>query len=136
MLVRRSRAIGIVSILALASQALCSDADWVGRYANENLLDGKAAFQLSIDQSGNAIEVSFNAAYADGHGAAPDGGGEAKITGSNALEFKWEDSFNNSGTGKIRRAGKDILVSMQPTRVEEPRCLFFYGANMRLKRVK
>src|SRR5690348_3092083 len=109
-LVRPSRFIGVVSILALASQALSSDTDWAGQYANENLLDGTAAFQLSIEQSGNAVEVSFNAAYADGHGAAPDGGGKAKMTGSDTLEFKWEDSFNNSGTGKIRPAGKDIIV--------------------------
>jgi hypothetical protein len=133
--VRLSRFIGVLSILALASQALCSHTDWAGQYANENLLDGKAAFELSIEQSRNAIDVSFNAAYADGHGAAPDGGGEAKISGSNTLEFKWEDSFNNSGTGKITRAGKSIIVSMKATRVEEPRCLAFYGDNMRLKRV-
>ena len=130
------RAIAIVPIVVLASRGLCSDINWAGEYANENLLNGKAAFQLSIEQSGNAIEISFNAAHADGHGAAPDGGGQAKVTGKNTLEFKWEDSFSNSGTGTIRLAGKDIIVSMQTTRVEEPRCLVFYGENMRLKRVK
>jgi hypothetical protein len=134
--VKCSRAIAIVSIVLLASRGFCSDINWAGEYANENLLDGKAAFQLSIEQSGNAIEVSFNAAYADGHGAAPDGGGSAKITGKSTLEFKWEDSFNNAGTGTISLAGKNIIVSMKATRVEEPRCLAFYGDHMRLKRVK
>jgi hypothetical protein len=110
--------------------------NWVGEYANENFLNGKAAFHLSIEQSGNAIEVSFNAAYADAHGAAPDGGGQAKVTGKSTLEFQWEDSFNNSGTGTIRLAGKDIIVSMKTTRVVDPRCLVFYGENTRLKRVK
>ena len=134
--VRWSRAIVIVPIVVLASRGLCSDNDWAGEYGNENLLDGKAAFQLNIEQSGNVIEVSFNAAYADAHGAAPDGGGRAKITGKNTLEFNWEDSFKNSGTGTIRLAGKEIIVSMQTTRVEDSRCLPFYGDNMRLKRVK
>jgi hypothetical protein len=134
--VKWSRAIAIVPIVALAARGLCSDNNWAGEYANENLLNGKAAFQLNIEQSGNVIEVSFNAAYTDAHGAAPDGRGEAKITGKNTLEFNWEDSFKNSGTGTIRLAGKEIIVSMQTTRVEDSRCLPFYGDNMRLKRVK
>lgn len=133
--VRWTRAIAIVPIVVLASRGLCSDNNWAGEYANENFLSGKAAFQLSIEQSGNVIEVSYNAAYADAHGAAPDGGGRAKITGKNTLEFKWQDSFKNSGTGTIRLTGKDIIVSMQTTRVEDSRCLVFYGDNMRLKRV-
>jgi len=91
---------------------------------------------LTIEQSGDAIQVSFDAAYKDGHGAAPDGGGEAKITGNNTLEFKWEDSFNNLGTGTIKRAGDMIIVSMKTTRVMDERCLSFYGDSMRLKRAK
>jgi len=91
---------------------------------------------MSVDQSGNAIQVSFDAAYSDAHGAAPDGQGLAKITGKNMLEFTWEDSFNNSGTGTIIRAGDGIKVSMKTTRVVDSRCLVFYGQNVRLKRVK
>jgi hypothetical protein len=134
--VRWTRAIAIVPIVVLASRGLCSDNNWACEYANENFLSGKAAFQLSIEQSGNVIEVSFNAAYADAHGAAPDGGGQAKITGKNTLEFKWEDSFSNSGTGTIVRTGDGIKVSMKTTRVEDSRCLAFYSDNMRLKRMK
>ena len=91
---------------------------------------------MSIEESGNSIRVSFDSAYDDAHGAAPDGGGEAKITGKNALQFKWEDSFNNSGTGTIRQTGDGIIVSMKSTLVMDSRCLVFYGENMRLKRVK
>jgi len=29
----------------------------------------------------------------------------------------------------------DIVVSINPAQVKEPRCLAFYGKNMRLKRV-
>ena len=89
-----------------------------------------------IEQSGNAIQISFDAAYKDAHGAAPDGGGDAKIAADNELEFKWEDSFSNSGTGTIKRAGDGVIVSMKTTRVVDERCLAFYGDKMRLKRVK
>jgi hypothetical protein len=110
--------------------------NWAGDYANNNFLNGQAAFQMSIEQSANAIKVSFDAAYTDAHGAAPDGGGQAKITGKNPLEFNWEDSFQNPGTGTIKRSGNGITVSMKPTRVVDSRCLVFYGDKMRLKRVK
>jgi len=81
------------------------------------------------------MQVSFDAAWVDGHGAAPEGEGPAKVSG-NTLTFKFEDTFKNSGTGTITRAGDDIIVSLNPTHVEDPRCLAFYGKNMRLKKVK
>jgi hypothetical protein len=128
----------LISIILGSSAFKSSSAEqnWAGEYAAKNLLNGQAVFQLSIEQSGNAIELSFDAAYADAHGAAPDGGGQAKITGKNELSFTWEDSFFNSGTGTITRAGDAMVVSMKTTHVEESRCLAFYGQNMRLKRVK
>jgi hypothetical protein len=76
---------------------------------------------MSIEQSGNAVQISFDAAYNDAHGAAPDGQGPAKIAGNGTLQFKWEDSFKNSGTGRITRAGEDIVVSMKATRVVDSR---------------
>ncbi len=90
---------------------------------------------MSIEQSGNTIQVSFDAVYSDGHGAAPEGQGPAKITGKDTLEFRFEDSFKNSGTGTVTRVGDDVVVSMKTTRVADPRCLVFYGQNMRLKRI-
>ena len=125
-----------VSVLLLASIGFSADPSWSGEYANKKSLNGRAAFQLTIEQSGDAVQVSFDAAYIDGHGAAPDGQGEAKITGNNTLQFQWEDSFKNTGTGRITRVGKDIVVSMKTTRVVEPRCLVFYGHKMRLKPAK
>jgi len=80
------------------------------------------------------MQVSFDAVWADGHGAAPEAEGPATVAG-NTLTFKFEDTFKNSGTGTITRAGDDILVSIKPTHVADPRCLAFYGKNMRLKRV-
>jgi hypothetical protein len=108
--------------------------NWAGQYSDQNFLGGKAVFQLSIEQSGGAIQVSFDAAHKDAHGAAPEGQGPAKISGKDILTFKFEDSFSNSGTGTIKRVGNDIILSMKTTHVAEPRCMVFYGDNMRLKR--
>jgi hypothetical protein len=108
--------------------------NWAGEYSDQNFLDGKAVFQLTIEQSGNAIQVSFDGAYKDAHGAAPEGQGKAKSSRKDTLDFKFEDSFGNTGTGTIQRANNDIIVSINPTHVVEARCLAFYGKNMRLKR--
>ena len=125
------------AIVLLAGMGLAHAADssgWAGQYREEKFLGGRAVFQLSIEQSGSKMQVSFDAAWVDGHGAAPEAEGSATVSG-NTVTFKFEDTFQNSGTGTITRAGNDIIVSINPTHVVEPRCLAFYGKNMRLKRV-
>jgi len=121
---------------ATGSTMFSAEPNWAGEYADKKFLNSQAVFQMSIQQSGNSIQVAFDAAYVDAHGAAPEGDGHAKITGANALEFKWEDSFKNSGTGTIKRTADGLTVSMNPTRVVDSRCLVFYGQNIRLKRMK
>jgi hypothetical protein len=118
----------------LSSAFAADPSSWAGEYRADKFLNGRAVFQLSIEQSGGAMKVSFDAAWNDGHGAAPEAEGAAKVSG-NTLTFKFEDSFNNSGTGTITRAGNDIIVSINPTQVKDSRSLVFYGKNMRLKRV-
>jgi len=108
--------------------------NWAGQYRDEKFLGGRAVFQLTIEQSGSKMQVAFDAAWVDGHGAAPEAEGPATVSG-NTLTFKFKDSFSNSGTGTITRSGNDILVTLNPTHVAESRCLAFYGKNMRLKRV-
>ena len=66
--------------------------NWAGEYRAEKFLNGRAVFQLSIEQSGSSMQVTFDGAYTDGHGAAPEGQGPAKVSG-NTLQFKFEDSF-------------------------------------------
>ena len=125
------------TILLLAFSALATFAadssGWAGQYRDDKFLAGRAVFQLSIEQSSGAIQVSFDAAFEDGHGPAPEAEGPAKVSGS-TLTFKWEDSFKNSGTGTITRSGNDVLLTINPTHVADTRCLQFYGKNMRLKR--
>ena len=125
----------LASVLAAHLCLAGAGENWSGQYSDQNFLGGKAVFQLSIEQSGGAIQVSFDAAHKDAHGAAPEGQGPAKVSGKDTLTFKFEDSFSNSGTGTIKRAGNDIILSMKTTRVAESRCMVFYGDNMRLKRV-
>jgi hypothetical protein len=123
--------LGLISTIPTADAA---GSRWAGQYRNEKLLGGRAVFQLSIEESDGKLQVSFDASWIDGHGAAPDAQGPGTVAGKR-LTFKFEDSFSNSGTGTITRSGNDILVTVKPTHVEEPRCLAFYGTNMRLKRV-
>jgi hypothetical protein len=123
-------------LVATGSKALSAEPKWAGEYADKNFRNGQAVFQMSIEQSGTATQVSFDAAYTDGHGATPEGSGSAKITSKDTLQFKWQDSFKNSGTGTIKRTGDGITVSMRPTRVVDSRCVVFYGDNIKLKRVK
>jgi hypothetical protein len=126
-----STAIVLFALLSLAARAADSSG-WAGQYRDAKFLGGRAVFQLTIEQSGNKMQVSFDAAWTDGHGAAPEAEGPATVSG-NTLTFKFEDTFQNSGTGTITRAGNDILVTINPTHVADPRCLAFYGKNMRLK---
>ena len=132
----RSLPVLVTSVLVfqLSTAFAAEPASWVGEYRDQKFLNGRAVFQLSIEQSGGGMQVAFDAAHNDGHGAAPEGQGPAKVSG-NTLQFKFEDSFGNTGTGTITRAADGIVVSMNPTQVKEPRCLAFYGKNMRLKRV-
>lgn len=106
---------------------------WAGEFADKNYKNGKAVFQMSIEQNGNDLIVFFSAAHNDGSGAAPEADGKGQIISKGPAEFKWTDSFKNSGTGKIVKAGNDIVVSIKPTHVADSRCMEFYGDNIRLK---
>jgi hypothetical protein len=110
-----------------------AEQNWAGEYADKRFLNGKAVFEMSVEESGNRIQVSFDAVYNDGHGCAPEAVGPAKVLDKNTLTFTFRDSSNNAGTGTIKRAGEDLIVSIKPTRVADPRCLVFYQENFRLK---
>jgi len=121
--------------LLLVVSTLAADApSFAGEYADKKFLNGKAVFQMSIEGSGNNIQVWFSAVNNDGQGAAPEATGTGKVTGKGTIEFRFEDSFKNLGTGTIMRAGDDVIVSIKAARVSDSRCLPFYGQNMRLKR--
>ncbi|HVF72377.1 MAG TPA: hypothetical protein VM940_12285 [Chthoniobacterales bacterium] len=129
-----SLAVVLLFTLSILTANAAEPSPWVGQYSDKKFLGGRAVFQLSIEQSGGAMQVTFDAAWADGHGAAPEADGSAKVSG-NTLTFTFKDTFNNSGTGTVTRSGQDIVVSLNTTKVADPRCLQFYGKNIKLKRV-
>jgi hypothetical protein len=133
MKLRALLAAALTFVLAAHFSLAAASETWAGQYTDKKFLGGRAVFQLTIEQSGSAMQVSFDAAWVDAHGAAPEAEGPAKISG-NTVTFTFKDTFENSGTGTITRVGDDILVTINPTHVVEPRCLAFYGKNMRLKR--
>ena len=140
------RRISLAVFLPLATCFVAHGADtagWAGVYFTKKHLKGQAYFQLGIQQSGDSILIVFNAAYFDGHGAAPEGQGSAKpmkewkaglAMPKDTLEFTFQDSCKNSGSGTITRAGNDIIVDFIFANAVDKGCLDFYGRNMHLKR--
>ena len=124
----------VVILLVTTGTALSAGpAKFDGEFADKKFLNGQGVFEFSVHQSGNALEIGFDAAYSDGHGATPDATGAGQVNG-NTARFTWKDSFGNTGTGTISLAGDDIVVSMKAVHVADPRCLAFYRQNMKLKR--
>jgi len=123
----------VVILLATIATALTAGpAKFDGEFVDKKFLNGQGVFQFSVHQSGNALDIAFDAAYSDGHGATPDATGAGKVNG-NTAQFTWKDSYGNTGTGTISLAGDDIVVSMKAVHVADPSCLAFYRQNMKLK---
>ena len=128
------RLFSVVVTLALGPTGIAAESSsWAGEFKNEKLLKGTATLQLSIEQQGRKVQVSFDAVRNDGKGAAPEGQGLATASGD-TLQFKFEDNFRNAGTGTIRRSGEDVILSMKTTRVGNKDAAMFYMDNMQLKR--
>ena len=56
----------------------------------------------------------------------------AKVAGKETLSFTFTDTAGNAGSGTIKRAGNDVLISVKASRVANRSCLVFYGDNIRL----
>jgi hypothetical protein len=122
-----------VLLLCLAAWTLLAkEKGWSGNYTDNKYLNGQAVFQLNILQEGDSISVDFDAAYKDGHGCAPEASGPAKVADNNTLKFTFSDSFNNSGTGTIKRVADGVILSVETTRVADPRCVVFYKTKIPL----
>ncbi len=128
----------ITPTLLLATQLsfAASPDTWTGEYADKKFLNGSATFQLTIEESGNKIQVSFDAVKNDGRGCAPEAQGMATASGKEKLQFSFRDSEGNAGNGTITRAGDELVVSLRTTKVAKPDCTKFYRDHIRLKRVK
>lgn len=126
----------LLTLLAICVSVAAAAGTWTGEYADKHFQNGQSVFQLSLEQSGNSVSVIFSAVHNNGQGAAPEADGKGTVTKSGAVEFTWQDSLQNSGTGTISRSGPDVLLSLKATHVADSRCLAFYGQNMRLKPAK
>ena len=130
-------AVAILGLTIICRSAFpASAANFTGEFSDKNYLKGQAVLQMSLEQSGKNVTIFFSGVRKDGQGAAPEINATGVVTGKGAVEFKFTDDLKNSGTGSIRRAGNDMLVSIKATRVADTRCLPFYGENMRLKPTK
>jgi hypothetical protein len=109
--------------------------NFTGEFADKKFMNGQAVLQLSLEQTGNKVTIFFSGVRNDGQGAAPEINATGTVSGG-AVQFKFEDDLKNAGTGTITKSGEDVLVSIKATKVVDPRCMQFYGQNMRLKRVR
>ncbi len=105
--------------------------DFTGHY--ELAKSGAKAFALDVTQKDGRAEISFSAAHEDGSGAAPDGDGRGRLNEQGELAFAFTDSFGNTGSAVLRRAGSGYRLTMKMDKIEEPRALVHYGVHM-LKR--
>lgn len=122
--------------MLFAFSTRAAHAQLAGEYADKSYRGGSAVFQMSIEGGGNATQVWFSAIRHDAQGAAPEGQGYGKMNNKGALEFRFDDSCHNSGTGTITKSGDDIIVSMNATKKADAGCAAFYSSNMKLKKVK
>lgn len=123
-------------VLLVSHRALAADSSWTGEYSDKKFLNGTAVLQLSIEQSGAKIQVSFDAANNDGSGCAPEAQGMATASGKDKLQFTFRDNQGNAGNGTITRSGDQLIVSLKATKMANPGCARFYRDNIRLTRTK
>jgi hypothetical protein len=129
---RMARGKAILSLLllfCLAWPALRANAGKAGLTGHYELA-GKnedRSFSLDVTQTGSQAVVSFSAAMADGSDAAPDGDGKGEMTASGALAFTFKDSFDNEGTGTLVAEKDGYHLTLNATKVSDPRPLRFYG---------
>jgi hypothetical protein len=128
-----------VVIVALLSTALrCSGGipDLTGRYESDCSASERYSvrFRVSVKQTGSQASVSFTAAFAGGHIAAPDGEGTGEVSSTGKLTFRFEDSFSNEGTATLKRRGKSYVLTIRPTKVVEKRPLLLYADPVYLKK--
>jgi len=127
----------IASIIAAGITGYAADSpNFAGEYADKKFMSGQAVLQLSLEQSGKQVSIFFSGVRNDGQGAAPEINATGNVTSKGIVEFKFEDDLKNSGTGTISRAGDDVVLSIKPTKVADPRAVRFYGDKMLLKRIK
>jgi hypothetical protein len=81
----------IIALATITTVMTAGPAKFDGEFVDKKFLNRQGVFEFSVHQSGSALEIAFDAAYSDGHGATPDVTGAGKVDGD-AAEFTWKDS--------------------------------------------
>jgi hypothetical protein len=119
--------VSVLFFLAMPASRAGTDApNFTGHY---ELADKNAdrSFSLDVTEPGALVVLSFSAAMNDGSGAAPDGDGKGALDKSGGLAFTFKDSFDNEGTGTLVQEKGSYHLLLNATKVNDPRCLRFYG---------
>jgi hypothetical protein len=123
-------------LLLAGSVSFAAESNWAGEYSDKKFLNGSATFQLTIEQQGGKIQVSFDAVNNNGQGCAPEAQGMATTSGKDKLTFSFRDNQGNAGTGTITRAGEDLVLALKATKIAKQDCTKFYRDNIRVKKAK
>lgn len=132
-ILRRALWFTFITLGLNAGSIMADPANIGGEYANKKFLNGKAIFQMSLEQSGKTFSVWFSAGYEDGHGAAPEAQGIGRVTEKGDAEFGFTDTFGNTGSGTIVRVANEIVVTLKMKKIADARCMEFYGPKIHLK---
>src|SRR5438067_13369869 len=102
----------VIAVAMIGTILAAGPAKFDGEFVDKKFLNGQGVFEFSVHQSGNALDIAFDAAYSDGHGATPDATGAGQANG-NIAQFTWKDSNGNTGTGTMNLAGVGMVESSQ-----------------------
>src|SRR5436305_10994397 len=61
----------MIALATIGISVAAGPAKFDGEFVDKKFLNGQGVFEFSVHQSGNALEIAFDAAYSDGHGATP-----------------------------------------------------------------
>src|SRR3954453_3239507 len=117
--------IAAVLLVFNSTNSFAAESTWAGEYTDKHFLNGSATFQLSIEESGGKIQVSFDAVNNNGQGCAPEGQGMATASGKEKLQFTFRDNEGNAGTGTVTLAGDRVLLSLKATKAAKADCTKF-----------
>src|SRR5439155_10743923 len=72
----------VIALATIGTVMAAGPAKFDGEFVDKKFLNGQGVFEFSIHQIGSALEIAFDAAYSDGHGATPDATGAGKVNGN------------------------------------------------------
>src|SRR5438067_13331773 len=94
----------VIAVAMIGTILAAGPAKFDGEFVDKKFVNGQGVFEFCVHQSGDALDIAFDAAYSDGHGAIPDCTGAGRCSG-NTAQVTWKDSQCNTGVGTVGLAG-------------------------------